>query len=158
MTLRKIAFVNLEGGEEMKTSSTSRCLIGIFFIISGLLISAGPAAGGADSNAHYATGNNCSTHVNTPTHYYQGATYTFYLCQTASGATLWQSQILDANNNTITTCTPAPPYNQMTALGPTLQSITCTGLPLAVTVKAKVLWYVGNSPLMEHIDNFKRTR
>jgi hypothetical protein len=135
---------------------TGTCFLLASLMLISLLLAADPAAALSDTKPHYATATNCTTHVATPTHYFQGPSFQFNLCRGKSQATLWRVQILNYMNQPITTCAPSPP-RQLTAVTPTPITFTCTGLLLNVVTKAKVFWKVGTSAEMEHIETFKRT-
>jgi hypothetical protein len=132
---------------------------GTYFLLAILiLVAASPAVAWNDTTVHYATTSGCTAHVNTPTHNFQGASFTFNLCRADSQATAWRVQMLDYLNRTITTCTNIIPPSQLTTVPPTPITFTCSGLILNQVTKAKVFWKVGTSSEMQHIDNFKRTQ
>lgn len=106
----------------------------------------------ADTNAHAYTDANCTTHFPTT---FTGSSKTFVFCKAASGATSWSAEIRNSSNALITTCSPNP--LSWTSLPPNTQAITCSGLPLG-TIKTKVFWYVGGSPMMEHPHNTFRSQ
>lgn len=131
------------GGRHMKAA---HFLLAILMLV-GLLLSAGPAAAFSDTNAHAYTSSTCGTHVPSVISGRNG--YIFYFCRAGSAATSWKAEILNSSNNPIPACTPAPSWAN---LPPNVRAITCSSLPLG-TIKTKVSWYVGGSPLMEHPHN-----
>jgi hypothetical protein len=115
-------------------------------MLVSLLFDVGSAAA-LDTNAHAAANNSCTGHLPSSI----PANYTFSFCRFGSQATKMKAEIRNQYNKPITACTPNPTGWQQTDK----VTITCNGLPTG-TIKAKVFWYVGNSPQMEHPDTTKR--
>ena len=133
------------GGGNVKTRTyflvACLMLVGLFFMTD-------PAAA-IDTSTH-SENSTCTTHLPATI---TGPNFTFTFCQAGSAATSWSAEIRNSANGLIATCNPNP--LAWTSIPPPNQQIVCTNLPFG-TIKTKVFWYVGGSPLMDHPDTTLR--
>lgn len=131
----------------MKTIGARFLILGV--MLGGLLFLCNPDplfALSHDTYPHFVQGGACSAHMVSPQSI-GNSPQTFTLCKGGSGATHWQADIRNLSN--VTVC--SFPYTAVTSPQTFPCNIAANGY-----YKGYVYWWVGDSIMMQHIDQYFR--
>ena len=124
----------------------------LMVVLGGFMLFATPAqllAVQSDGYPHYAKATDCVNHVSNPEKLGAAGTKTFILCQGSSGATSWFANVYLRGAST-PVCSYGSQSQPYTASSP--QTFTC---PLNNgTYQAYIYFWVGNSQMMTHLDQY----
>ena len=128
-------------------------LVVLLVVFGSLLLSTVPvlAALQNDGYPHYGKDGACNDHVSNPERLGSATPQTFTLCQGSSGATSWFAAVYKVGAST-PSCTYGSQSSPYTASSPQSFNPPCslgTG-----TYKAYIYFWVGNSQMMTHCDQY----